>query len=450
MEPQANNDQTESNSPLDTTSEKIGGTSSFDINQTPKPEPMTPVEQKPDIIPISSSVGSQPALNPGQVPVGDGPMTSYAPKPSVSEEMSRVSDGQSNEQIAPDLIVSKPKWYKSKKFIVALITVVAICILAGGSVLAYMWYQNPQKVVGDSLINALTAKTVLFTGDLNVSSRDVKANISISGGSTDATGKFDATLKLTTSGKTYTINGGVIYDNQGNAYFKVGGLAALATEIKTSMSIPKTSSTAIAIDKLVAKIDNKWIKISSDDLKQFSDDTAKTDKCMNDTVKKYKNDKTAIKEFVDLYNKNKFIAVEKELGQKDGSLGYEVKIDKSTMKSFAEGAKQTKIYKSLNGCDKSFTINALDISNQFTTDGTTTKLWSNMWSHQITKLEMNGSDDGTNTELSVLPKFNQTVVVKAPDSSISLSQLQTYIQELFTSFSSGTSINATVDETTQI
>jgi len=453
MEPQNDNSQPESTPHFDEFSGKANSSSSFDMNQTPKPEPLTTTESQADVINTPPTLtDNQVVSNNNTVPLGDGPMTSFAPKPSISEEASRIPEATPSEQAPQGLIVSKSKWYKSKKFIISIVVAIIVVALAGGSVFAYTWYQNPQKVISDSMINALTAKTILFTGNIDVSNKDVKATINISGGSADATGKFDATLKITTNGKTYSGNGGVIYDNQGNLYFKIGGLAAMATELKNSVGVSPTAPAAVALDKLVAKIDNQWIKVSSDDLKAYSEGFADTNKCLNDTMKKYKNDKTAIKEFVDLYDKNEFVIAEKELGQKDGNLGYQIKVDNSKVKTFIEGAKQTKVYKSLHDCDSGFVIDTSDMSNSGNADIGTVKIWSNMWTHQLAKLEATQTDEnGTKATMLLDTKFNENVTVKAPDSSISLTQLQSYIQELYTGVYGGTTTNSsTIDITTQI
>ena len=164
------------------------------------------------------------------------------------------------------------------------------------------------------------------------------------------------------------------------------------------------------------------------------------------------NDKTAIKEFVDLYNKNEFVIAEKELGQSGGNLGYQLKVDNSKVKSFVEGAKQTKVYKSLHDCDSSFVIDTSDMSNSGNADIGTVKIWSNMWTHQLAKLEATQTDEqGTKATLLFEPKFNEKVTIAPPNASISLSQLQSYIQEVYAGIYGGAATGSTtIDTTTQI
>jgi hypothetical protein len=309
-----------------------------------------------------------------------------------------------------------------------------VVILAGGSVFAYNAYQDPQKVVSDSVVNAITAKTAIYTGNLSVDNKDIKVAVTIKSKLVGATGSLDADLSITASGKTYKISGSGLVDESGDLYFKVDHLASVIDEAKTSIGIPQNSAASIAIDKLVTKIDGTWVKVSSNDLKQYSEETAASKTCINDTVKKYKDDKAAIKEVTDLYTKYPFIVVDKNLGQVNGSFGYQLKESGSNLKSFLDGVKNTKIYDSLHDCDKTFVIDTKGMSTKDEVDKNgTIKLWVDVWSHQMTKIELKGDSDGTKSSLTILPKFNQPVSITAPATSISLTQLQTYIQELMSS-----------------
>jgi len=396
---------------------------------TPKPNPtFTPVQSEPIMTPT---------------PVQDGPMTSFAPnpfanpEPAINPEQARVPEGI-NLTLQPEMpIISseKPKWFKQKKFIIGVLTVVLIALIGGGSAFAYVsYYQNPQKVISDSVINAITAKTAIYTGNLNVDNENVKVGVNITSKLSGATGSLDADLTVTASGKTYKISGSGLVDKSGDLYFKVDHLAGIITEAKTTIGILPNSATSTAIDKLVAKIDGTWIKVSSSDLKQYSEDTATSKTCINDTVKKFKDDKAAMAEVTDLYTKNPFVLVDKNLGQVNGSFGYQLKGSNSNLKTFLDGLKNTKIYKSLHDCDKTFVIDTKGMSTKDEVDKKNTfKLWVDVWSHQITKIELNGNDSGTTSSATILPKFNQEVTISAPATSITLTQLQTYIQDLFTS-----------------
>lgn len=400
------------------------------INENPNPTPL-PVSENPI------------TLTP--TPVQDGPMTSFAPnpvivpEPAVNPEQARIPEGTnlSPQPIVPELNTEKPKWFKNKKILVGLVVAVMLVVVGGGSAFAYVsYYQNPQKVLSDSIVNAVTSKTSIYTGTIDVTSSDMKLKIDITSKLAAPAGSLDAKVTVTAQNKTYSVSGSGLVDKSGDVYFKVSGLAGIVSEAKTSLGITQSSSISIAIDKLVAKIDGVWVKISSKDLKQYSDSTATTKDCLNSTINKYKDDKAAIAEVTDLYQKNPFLVINKDLGQVDGSFGYEIKGDNKASISFVKGFKDTKIYKSLHACDSSFTIyDNYKNADTFTDSNNngTFKIWVSVWSHQITKVELSGKDSGTTAAATILPKFNQTVTITAPAKSISLTQLQSYIQDLFTS-----------------
>lgn len=399
-------------------------TPGLNLNPNPVSIPQTPINPTPP------------------TPLQNGPMSYFAPDPVVNPVQTPTPAVLQPQPISPFAAAERPRWYKRKKFIIAIVAAVVIVILAAGSAFAYVsYYQNPQKVISDSIVNAVTAKSIIATGTLNLDNSSAKVGVTITSKTANATGSFDADLTIATGGKTYSVNGSVLYDGSGDLYFKVGNLAGIVAQAKTSIGLPQTSPISTAVDKLVAKIDGTWVRIASSDLKQYSTDTATSDTCLNDTIKKFKNDKSAIDEVTDLYVKSPFINVEKNLGQVDGSFGYQINISNPKLKTFLDSLKNTKIYNSLHACDKTFVIDTSNMSTKDTTDANNTvKLWVDVWSHQITKLEFNGTDSGTTGSATILPKFNQSVTITAPKTSITLTQLQSYIQDLLTSMQSGSQL----------
>ena len=120
-------------------------------NQTPQ-DPIVPLPQ-----PTPSIVSPPPAPQEPQDPVN----------PVVAP--------------VPQQVVTSPK--KGKRGLLwAIVALVIVVLLGGGSALAYnFWYQNPNKVVSDALLHAVTAKTVSMTGTLDMSTKDYKVKLEVSG-----------------------------------------------------------------------------------------------------------------------------------------------------------------------------------------------------------------------------------------------------------------------------
>lgn len=393
------------------------------------------VNQQPEVTPDWGE--TEPSTQPDIAPVVLTPEVPVSPTPLPID--TPVSS-----------MVAAPVAKKSKKpLIIGIILVAFFALLGGGGVLAYsLWYQNPEKVVTDALINAATAKTSVYAGSVKVESDNVKTVIDLTTKQADAAGSFDAKVTVTVAGKDYTVNGSALVDASGDLYFKVEKLAGIVAEYKSQIGSYIDASQSATIDKLVAKIDGTWIKVSSADLKVFSDTAATTQTCLNDTIKKFKDDKPAIAEVTDVYKKNPFIKIDKKLGEKDGSLGYVIKGDSTALKAFAEGLKSTKIYTALHSCDSTFTIDTSSIDTSATsTSSGTVELWANSWSHQITKLTFNDTSDGSTTSGTISPSYNQSVQIVTPTSSITLTQLKTDIEALLQDFTASSGLTTDVSAT---
>jgi hypothetical protein len=420
-EPNDNQDQFNNRTNVSPSGSMDDQTTFQPITSTPTASPI--VTPTPNPVPSTSELISEPVFNQPPQTITPNPF----PAPSTSGPQSYASD-------------TKPsgfsKFLKNKKLVIGIIVAILVVAIFGGSSYAYVsYYQNPQKVIADSLINAFTAKTSIYTGKVIYSASGVKVTVDITTETNGATGSLDSKVIVAANGKSYAVAGSALYDKTGDIYFKVNDLAGIIAEAKSGMDIPTNSDISIAIDKIVAKIDGTWIKISSEDIKKYSSETASSQTCLNDTINKFKDDKTAVNELSDAYSKNQFIIIDKDLGQKDGSFGYQVNSDNTKFKAFADQIKTTKVYKSLIDCDKTFEINTSDMDT--TTDSNNdfpVKLWVDVWSHQITKIELNGNSNGSSLSAEIMPKYNQSVTITAPSKSITLTELQTYIEELTNSF----------------
>jgi hypothetical protein len=360
------------------------------------------------------------------------PSAPETPRPGVTDEPSLTPPPVSTTT-PPPAFSAKPPQKKRKGLLIGIIAAIVV-VLGGGGVAAYMWYQNPEKVVTDSVVNAIKAKTIKYTGSITVTG-DSKMKIEVTGANTSSTSDLNGKVTFTMEDKEYTLESDVRFDKNSDLYLKVKNIDGLVKAYREA--IPPQSQGAF--DKLVAKINDQWIKISADDLAVFSEEASKQQKCVSEAIKKFQNDQTAINEVADVYKKNKFIKVDQNLGNKDWSLGYTLTGDEKAAESFMKGLKDTKLYKSLHDCDPaSFTVDEKEQSKEITKDDkndTRVELWVDFWSHKITKVNMTNKEKDTKNETSVIfqPKFDEKVEVATPDKSITLKQLQADIEEIITS-----------------
>jgi hypothetical protein len=399
------------------------------VEQWGEPEPLSTPEASYSAYSEPQAVDQQPEVTSDWGETEPSTQPDVAPTVSTPEPFVAPTPLPVDSPVAP---VATPVTKKSKKpLILGIILVAFFALLGGGSVLAYnLWYQNPEKVVTDALINVVTAKTAVYTGTMTVENTTLKVTVDTTLKQAEAAAGMDAKVSITAGGKNYSVNGSALVDASGDLYFKVEKIDSIVAEFKTQYDLTDAAQSAL-IDKLVAKIDGTWIKVSSADLKDFSATAGTAKTCVNDTVKKFKDDKAAIAEVTDLYKKHPFFTISKKLGEKDGSLGYVIDGDTPALIAFGEGLKTTKIYTALHDCDNSFTIDTSKIDTSTTSNGNgTVELWVNSWSHQITKLSFNGTSDGDTTSGVITPIYNQPVQVATPSTSVTLSQLKTDIEDL--------------------
>lgn len=350
-----------------------------------------------------------------------------------------------------------------KKFIVIGALIGVFALLGGGTVAAYnLWYQNPDKVLSDALVNALKAKTVSYSGSFDLAYKDTglsggsaseapKFNISIEGKNAANAGEIIVTLSTKYNGEEYKVSGTGLVDKNADIFIKANDVKKMLQSApeKSGYKYDELPSYYTAI---IDKLDNKWIRISNDDVKAFSDDYSKNQTCLEDTFKKLQNDKGLSKELFNTYKDNKFIVVEEKLPAQNGSLGYVIDVDEPKSKSFAKAADETKFTKELQKCDESFKFSSnLSISSDDSSTNTKVELWVDRWSHQLTKASISGNDDTSDARLVFKPKFNESVSVQTPKDFIALKELKADIEDAYAQYmadmlNDSSQLNGTVTE----
>lgn len=413
-----------------------------DIVPAPDKEP-TPSDLPEETTPTSKYVSPDPIEpTPSVGPMNDSPASS-----GLSFETEATQPLDTNPVSSPPVSPVVPvKSLKKKRMIIGVIIVAVLAVLGSGGAVAYnLWFQNPDKVLGDALVNAVRAKTISYTGSLNYTAKASTSSfspsqmkITVDGKNTNVDGEVNVNMAMTYSGKEFKLSGSGIYDKDANLYFKINDIRKTLDSVLGSSAIEMPE----VINNIITKVDGKWIKVSVEDTEEFNKEYSQTQTCLKDTLKKFEDDKDATNEIINLYSKNRFIVVKEKLGSKNGSLGYVIEGDTDKSKAFVEGFNDTKVMKELQKCDESFKLDADDIKSNSTdeTNGRV-EVWVDRWSHQFTKFNLTDKSDEGDTTLVFEPKFNQSVSVNVPKDSISLSELKSDIekaqQEYIDSLSAG-------------
>lgn len=323
-----------------------------------------------------------------------------------------------NKETEPTFTASKKKKY----LLFGLLSTALILLLA---VLAYVyWYQAPNRVVSDALFNAATAHSAVYKGSAS-STGTTNMTAALNGGVSADGATINADFTFNAAGKKYSLGGNGLVDSNGDAYVKVQNIDSLVGNYRRA--IPENSQTLF--DQIIARIDDKWIKVSAADIQGYSTSVAKLQKCVSEVTNKIQSDDAQRSELVAVYKQHPFVVIDKSLGAKNGSLGYLVSINENTSRAFDAEFKRTRLYKSLSAC-----YAGLESSASITTVAPPQlEVWISRWTHTITSLTLRDESNGQTTTITVEPIFNRSVTIAAPKSATTLQQLQKDVQALLSS-----------------
>ena len=435
-------------------------------NTTP-PEDLTPQANAPSTPDAFATPVAGSSVEPNTASIaGDTSPTPFGP----------VGSGEALNTTPP----SQPGSGSKKKVVIGGILAAVLVLLIGGGAAAYkMWYQNPNKVVGDALLSVLDATTGTATGTATVDSKEVSVKVTTDGKSSKDAAGSDTTITFTMKSgelakKDFTVKAGTVLTKDGVVYVKLSNLedaanslldAYIKTQVKAQIEYQNaiyrtqtgkdmteaqkkqleqqvmTQASKAAkeqMNPIVKKFDNQWIKI---DLKEFSDEAGKAQKCLTDAYTKLHDDKSVRKEIVTTYEKNQFVVIKDELGAKNGSLGYLVDLNEDKAKQFGKDFKETDFAKDVNKCIKDAGGETDDATDDLTDDSTKSpikdgrfEIWVDRWSHKLTGIHYEAAVDEAGSQAKMVAdysfKLGASADVEIPKDAKTLDDLKKEFQTL--------------------
>lgn len=268
----------------------------------------------------------------------------------------------SGQPINPmDGAVSQPNKKKSRKGLIIGMICAALVLIGGGVAAAIIVTKiQPSSMMASAIGNLLTAKQVTIDGQVSLSASQLpgdnsivinfNANSSNSDYSTTATMQANLPILGITSPLTLELSDVMISD--GIMYFKVKGLQDTLTEENISavaMGLGFTS-TSIPIDfiqNVSAILEDKWIKVSLEELAQrFPQfglsqqmERIECERGILGDISKYSSEMTSI------YSNSPFLIME----QQNDSF-YNLSLNTTELADFANSLSSTQLIKDLAGC----------------------------------------------------------------------------------------------------
>lgn len=371
------------------------------------------------------------------------PMTSSMQDSSLPPSQNTMSMGAQKK--------SKKKWIIGG--LAALIVV-----LFGGSAFAYFaWYQSPDKVLSDALLNVLSQKNQsgITKATIAVKSKQVDVVIKTDAKSNEKVAEAAVDIDVTVKeGVDKPLNFKIKADafvdvDKEVIYIKLKDVDSLVEKLvdvvidaqleqASLYSQQKPTAKEIAAlrkqilkqyEPIVKKIDNQWIKI---DTNKESGDEA-NQKCFSDAYDKLRDNKEVQKELLDVYSKNKFLEVKDTLPTQNGQLGYVLDLDKAKLEKFADAAEKTEIGKALAKCDEAespatsspFAPTPTESESDF--KNTTVEVRIDQWAHTLNgiKVETEVEENGDKATLSVdaTVEYKDVGELAAPKDAVDIEEL---------------------------
>jgi hypothetical protein len=351
----------------------------------------------------------------------DNSVTSSATQDAPAQPVPAAPFSSSDQAEHP-----KPKNRRAKT--AAIIIAAALAVLFAGGAAAYnLWYQNPDKVVGDALANMLQAETATIDGKSQFVTDGSTVDMTFSSVTDGKQAKANVTLKGELDEDTIELDVDLVSMTNKDLYLKFSKLRALmATFESNEETLPES------VRNIVKLVDGQWIVITSKDLEPYTGTDDEATACVRDVLNRVSTDDTYQDELEDTYRRYPLIVVDSRLGSKDGNLGYEVSFSRENAVKYANALNLTQFYKDIRKCDDS--IEALDGEKMFAKSDTESdteaklELWIDRWSHQLSSVKFTSSSDGSKVTVNLTTDFTKPVIIEEPKEAITLKELESRIE----------------------
>lgn len=371
-------------------------------------------------------------------------LTTSTPLPSIEPTEPAAPTNPSVPVMPPPLPMAvetpeTPQKKKSTRFIIGGIAAAVIVLLGAGGALAYtQWYQNPDKVIHDAIIQAVQAKSLSTTGDVSYKAEGVDVKMTLDSKSKAPNGEINAkaTVAVDTPDFKHTFDAsGSVRIVGDTVYARLSGIQKIINDMREE----STGSIPTYVDDIVKKIDDKWISINASDYEDTSKELSEQQTCFTKLAEKVQSDKAMMDEVTKLYKEHQIIVVKEKLGSKAvhgvNSLGYKVGIDKDATAAFIKGLDGTTLGKEMKSCSKDIDFekiakDATDESSKDTKTEGKVELWVSQFGHELTEVVADGKDDDASLTMTLQPIFNKDSTIEAPKDATPLKTLTEDIQNM--------------------
>lgn len=332
--------------------------------------------------------------------------------------------------------------------IIALIVVLAVLLVGGIGVAAYMsWRERPKQMLGDAVSRMIKSHKRKVSGEITFAPKDADENTSdiskitlkLDGSGEGVNGTGTGSIGIEYSGELISVNLSATYIEGGTLYFKVDGIKdAIAkvqeiVESKDQDSAGGSSEFAIELlDELEKKAEGQWYKFVLDELEILDEGEKEVASCQISAIEALRDEKN-LSEVVKLYSENEFLSVkdDKIVEKKDGANILEIEIDEQKGEEFADKFGELDAVKAVNDCGE--TEENSSISDKEEGDGLeTTSDWDlkelrfgiKAWSHELVLIQAKAEYDEMAVDVDLKLSEDDVKKVEAPENAKDYKELQ--------------------------
>lgn len=248
----------------------------------------------------------------------------------------------------------------AKRTVMVALVAVLVLLASAASVFAYMWYQSPERIVMNAILNTANQPAIGYAGHY----RTVQGNGEFSGRTVEDRTAIDAKGTMRVHSQSLGFSGSVVLVDD-RPYVKSDQLSQMLVGL-----LPKKLSneslrgiTQIAKEKL----DGNWVELdssSTSSLPGLSGSSA----CIADFFQKVSGSQQSRLHVVDLYRQNPFINVTEQSSLVKETSTYKLAIELSRYIAFKAALKKTELHASMISCTNDTAIMTEDEARDLTID----------------------------------------------------------------------------------
>lgn len=338
-------------------------------------------------------------------------------------------------QPSPDPVFTN-KGHRKKKIIKITLAVVISVLFIGAIVFAVLLVisSQPQNMMASSLNKLFTSKQVSVDGNINttIKNANISLNVEFNAKQSDPNNSVATTAQINIPGfnQPIVISFEEIAIEYGTIYLKVGGISSAIdtySEITNGSGVQKNNPTIDMISGIASSIEDRWIKISYEELRNGSDQrVSDTYNCITDKIS---NKSSYTDELTNLYKEYPFLNMEQE------NSFYNISLNTNHLTNYINSIPNTKIAKDINNCAGNTNTstsevsedNIKDINNylpkilvKFNQDG--------LFSYELSEVKV--SDDTDYYTIDSDLKFNYTNIGTISEPTDNIISIKDLIKEI--------------------